>query len=69
MASPILATPILRGKSAKKFLKDFEDTNRKMETDPVYRKMIMDNLDRCHKLYLKFHKRLIKSASGVKGST
>ena len=60
MASPILATPILRGKDAELFLKDFNETNWKMANDPVYRKTILDNLERCEKLYLEFESRRIK---------
>jgi hypothetical protein len=59
MSRPIEPTPIITGKSAKKFLEDFDRTNELMK-NLVYRKEIEDNLDRCHRLYLKFMSRMKK---------
>lgn len=53
MAMPIQATPILKGKDAEIFLKEFEETNRLMQ-DPEYRKRIETYLDSCVKVYKHF---------------
>ena len=52
-----MLTPVLYGEDAKRFLKDFEETNKKLE-DPVYRKKVEAELERCEKIYLEFSRRL-----------
>ena len=59
MARPIEATPILRGKSAKKFLEDFNRTNELIK-DPVYYAKHRKYLDKCEKLYDEFMSRFKK---------
>ena len=57
MSRPIEATPIITGKSAKKFLEDLEKTNKLLE-DPVYRAKKRKHLDECEKLYEAFQLKL-----------
>lgn len=56
MARPIEATPILYDKDAKRFLKDIEKTNKKLENS-TYRKKVKTHLGYCEQLYLKFSRK------------
>jgi len=57
MSKPIQATPILTGKDAKRLIKEVEETNRKMQEDPKYRKRVLKNLEKCEKIYKEFERR------------
>lgn len=57
MSRPIEATPIITGKSAKKFLEDLEKTNKLLE-NPVYRAKKQKHLNECEKLWECFQLKL-----------